>query len=423
MLLKPNTLLRGRTLFKKIKIINSHSKSQGDEESKNEIILFAALRVTSTILMYIICGIFFTTFTFAQTQSTNHSLQNISCKTCHTCDVPTKQNPCLVVCPRNEMITVRQTPEQGPDIIKIDNLVNKYQPVTFTHKIHAQMSEMSGGCANCHHYNTTGPILACADCHSAERKREDISKPDLEAAFHRLCIDCHKEWSHSTDCYSCHLLKGSDKNITSQIKTKNHPEVKEPEKLVYETGYTKGKIVTFFHDEHTKLFGVKCVTCHQDDNCTRCHDLKNVKVISTNLPEKITKPASQHHQPCFKCHANDECTKCHLDKPAEPFDHKTVTGWALNRFHEKLECTKCHGTSGKFAKLDNNCVSCHKNFVVGSFDHNITGLKFDETHVELDCENCHIDNNFSNKPDCSNCHDDKSFPKDKPGSLVKVTKK
>ena len=166
MLLKPNTLLRDRTLFKKIKIINSHSKSQGDEESKNEIILFATLRVTSTILMYIICGIFFTTFTFAQTQSTNHSLQNISCKTCHTCDVPTKQNPCLVVCPRNEMITVRQTPEQGPDIIKIDNLVNKYQPVTFTHKTHAQMSEMSGGCANCHHYNTTGPILACADCHS-----------------------------------------------------------------------------------------------------------------------------------------------------------------------------------------------------------------------------------------------------------------
>ena len=78
--------------------------------------------------------------------------------------------------------------------------------------------------------------------------------------------------------------------------------------------------------------------------------------------------------------------------------------------------------SGRFAKLDNNCISCHKNFVVGSFDHSITGLKFDETHVELDCDNCHIDKNFSNKPDCSGCHDDKSYPKDKPGSLVKEIK-
>ena len=70
------------------------------------------------------------------------------------------------------MITVHQTAEEGPDVIKIDKLVSKYQPVTFSHKVHAQMSEMSGGCANCHHYNISGPILPCSDCHSVERKRE-----------------------------------------------------------------------------------------------------------------------------------------------------------------------------------------------------------------------------------------------------------
>jgi len=405
-----------------------HSESRRDEESKKQLqklALFASLKSTERVfnIKYIICGIIiFSALVVAQNNSKNHSLKNVSCKTCHTCDVPTKQNPCLVECPRTEMITVHQTAEQGPDIIKIDKLVNKYLPVTFSHKTHAQMSEMSGGCANCHHYNTAGPILACSDCHSTERKRDDVSKPDLQAAYHRQCIDCHKEWSHSTDCNSCHLEKGS--TVTKkEIKGKDHPKVVEPEKLIYETNYNKGKIVTFFHNDHTKLFGADCISCHQNDNCTRCHDTKKVQTVSSHIPEKISKSGTQHHQPCFNCHANDECSSCHLDKPTGPFDHKLSTGWALGKNHEKLECAKCHGTNNKFTKLDNNCISCHKDFAAGSFKHEKSGLKLDDIHIDFDCSDCHSENNFVNKPDCSNCHDDKSYPKDKPGSLVKITKK
>lgn len=368
----------------------------------------------------VIIGILiFSAITIAQTKGDNHPLKNITCKTCHICDVPTKQDPCLLPCPREEMITVHQTAEEGPDIIKIDKLANKYQAVSFSHKVHAQMSEMSGGCANCHHYNTAGPILPCSDCHSIERKRKDISKPDLQAAYHRQCIDCHKEWSHSTDCTSCHLEKGLTKNLSSEVsKKRNHPEVIEPEKLIYETNYNKGKIVTFFHDEHTRLFGANCVSCHKNYNCTRCHDVNNAKTISSEIPEKITKSATEHHQPCFKCHADDKCSKCHLDKPMGPFNHKISTGWALNRFHEKLECTKCHGNTKKFIKPDKNCTSCHKNFVTGSFKHEKTGLKLDEIHSEFDCSDCHLEGDFNKKPSCENCHDEKSFPKDKPGKLL-----
>jgi hypothetical protein len=383
------------------------------------------VKITNPIIK-ILCGILFlSTFAFAQNKNnSSHSLKNITCKTCHTCDVPTKQNPCLVECPRFEMITVHQPAEEGPDVIKIGKLADKYLPATFSHKVHAQMSLMSGGCAGCHHYNTVGPILPCSDCHSVERKREDLSKPDLQAAYHRQCINCHKEWSHSTDCTSCHLEKS--KSIagkeSNELKGKDHPEVKEPEKLIYETNYNKGKIVTFFHNEHTSLFGVDCISCHQKENCTRCHDINNIKTISSNLPEKITKSSSQHHQPCFKCHADDKCSDCHLDKPMDPFDHKVSTGWALNRFHEKLECAKCH-SNNTFTKLNNSCVSCHKNFVAGSFNHSVTDLKLDEIHADFECGDCHIEENFANKPDCSNCHDDKSYPKDKPGSTVKVSKK
>lgn len=355
-----------------------------------------------------------------------HSSRQISCRSCHSCDVPTKQDPCLLPCPREEMVTVHQSANEGPEVIKLDQLSNKYEPVVFSHKIHAQMSQMSGGCAGCHHYNTAGPVLPCSDCHSVERKREDLSKPDLQAAYHRQCINCHKEWSHSTDCTSCHELKG--KNITASeksvemIKGKDHPKVEEPKKIVYETNNNKGRIVTFFHDEHVNIFKAECISCHQKENCTRCHDKqKNLQISSFSKPVKISKSKDEHHQPCFKCHEQDNCTKCHLDKPMEPFNHKISTGWALKSYHEKLDCNKCH-KSIKFVKLNNNCSSCHSNFTAG-FNHSVTGLKLDEIHTELECSDCHTDNNFSKTPDCSNCHEDKGFPKDKPGSLVKITKK
>jgi hypothetical protein len=412
---------------KKIKTAKSFSYcslSPVKKRASGEVYRLFRLNHNLSFIKLIISFLFFTTLVPAQ--SKNHSLQNVNCNTCHTCDVPTKQNPCLVECPREGMVTVHQTAEEGPDVVIIDKLVDKYLPVNFSHKTHAQMSEMSGGCANCHHYNTAGPILACSDCHSVERKREDISKPDLQAAYHRQCIDCHKEWSHSTDCTSCHLEKGSpvaSKDLSNQIPAKDHPKVKEPEKLIYETNYNKGKIVTFFHNDHTKLFGADCVSCHENDNCTRCHDTKNVQTLSSEFPITITKSGSERHQPCFNCHANDECSSCHLDKPTGPFNHKISTGWALNRFHEKLECAGCHGTNNKFVKLDNDCISCHKDFTAELFKHEKTGLKLDELHLDFDCGDCHIDNNFSNKPDCSNCHDDKGYPRDKPGSVIKDVKK
>ena len=358
----------------------------------------------------------------------NHSLTGLTCKTCHSCDVPTKQDPCLNPCPRADMITVNQTPEQAPEVEVLKELSKKYTPVVFPHRMHAQMAEMSGGCKTCHHYNTIGPIQPCINCHQTSRKRSDIGKPDLEAAYHQQCINCHREWSHTIDCTSCHALKkASGENIvTSKVKMmtgKTHPVLKEPVKLVYETDYSKGKIVTFYHDEHIKRFGINCTSCHQNNNCTKCHDknkITQIQNLSNGQPIKIKKSKEEHHKPCFTCHQNDDCSSCHKDKISDPFNHFEVTGWALNRFHQKIACEKCHGKSKKFVKLNNECTSCHKNFKQGKFNHNVTGLKLDENHSELDCQDCHQEKTFAH-PVCTNCHDDKSFPKNKPGTIVKIS--
>ena len=375
--------------------------------------------------------VIFSTACFSQKQiSKNHASANLNCKTCHSCEVPTRKDPCLKPCPRASMVTVYESAEKTRNVVSLDELSKKYNPVIFQHRIHAQMSEMSGGCATCHHYNTSGPIQPCKNCHLINRKRDDISKPDLEAAYHRQCIGCHREWSHSNSCVSCHSLKNSTQTeneikLAKALEAKTHPKLVEPKKIIFATKYNEGKLVTFYHDEHISLFGAKCIDCHQQQNCSMCHDKDAVKALSLqneNTPANIRKDKAEHHKPCFSCHQKDNCNLCHKQKAAAPFNHETRTGWALNSFHEKLSCIKCHGTSYKFDKLDNNCISCHKDWKVGTFNHQITGLKLDENHIEVDCGDCHKDKNFSKPPVCSNCHDDKSFPKDKPGKLVKLLK-
>ena len=66
--------------------------------------------------------------------------------------------------------------------------------------------------------------------------------------------------------------------------------------------------------------------------------------------------------------------------------------------------------SKRYTKVDTKCASCHKGWTPRSFKHEITSLKLDDTHRELDCESCHLEGNFANPPSCAGCHDDKAYP-------------
>ncbi|HEX7358842.1 MAG TPA: cytochrome c3 family protein [Ignavibacteriaceae bacterium] len=376
------------------------------------------------ILAIFLVILFAFTINAQQSPGKDHSKLNISCKTCHTCDVPTKSEPCLVLCPREKMVTVYQKPEQTPELIVMDQISDRYGPVYFSHRIHAQMSNMGGGCEGCHHFNTSGPILKCNNCHESTRKRENVSVPDLKGAYHRQCMDCHREWSHDTGCNSCHKLKKDLKdvkkdNVQKKYAGKQHPVVLEPTKLVYETKSDKGKFVTFYHNDHTKQFGLSCVSCHKQESCTKCHDVKRTDK-NKNLKVVTKKTFEDQHKNCISCHSKTEnCNKCHNDKIIEPFNHAKSTGWALNRYHFNLSCAKCHGTKLPYKKVDNKCSSCHQNWNEENFKHSVTGLQLDENHSAFSCEDCHIDKNFAVKPSCNNCHDDYSFPKQKPGKVLK----
>ncbi len=374
------------------------------------------------ILVFALTLIFSCGISAQQSPGKNHSKLNISCKTCHICNVPTKDDPCLIPCPRENIATVYQKPEQTPELFIIDEISDRYNPVYFSHRLHAEMSNMSGGCENCHHFNTSGPILRCNSCHESSRKRENVSLPDLKGAYHRQCMDCHREWSHETGCNSCHTLK---KNLTDskQDSTKKkflgkvHPVVLEPTKITYQTNSDKGKLVTFYHDDHTKKFGLNCIGCHKQDTCTKCHDV-NRNSDPKLKPVVANKTFEEQHKNCISCHKGNDCSNCHSNTELQPFDHAKKTGWALSKHHINLACSKCHGSKLPFKKVDNKCLSCHQDWNNETFNHTVTGLQLNEIHLDLSCEDCHVENNYAKKPGCDGCHEDFVYPKNKPGKLI-----
>jgi len=358
-----------------------------------------------------------------QSPGKDHSKLNINCKTCHVCDVPTKDDPCLIACPREKIATVYQKPEQTPELFIIDQISDRYGPVYFSHRLHAQMSVMSGGCENCHHFNTSGPILECNTCHESSRQREDVSRPDLKGAYHRQCMDCHREWSHETACNTCHTLKknlkdAKQENIQKKYSGKVHPVVLEPTHISYQTNSEKGKLVTFYHDDHTKKFGLTCATCHKQESCTKCHDVNRNSEVKLKTVS-IKKTFEEQHKNCISCHKEDNCSSCHSSTKLESFDHAKKTGWALSKHHIILACSKCHGSKLPYKKLDKKCSSCHQGWNKETFKHTVTGLQLDETHSDLGCEDCHSENNYAEKPSCTNCHENYVYPKQKPGKLVR----
>ena len=349
---------------------------------------------------------------------TSHAEKALNCSNCHSCEIPTKENPCLKACPRETMVTVRQKPEDGPQVITINKLSGNedlYKEVIFTHRLHSEMSEMSGGCVSCHHYNPPGKIISCNNCHNPDRKRTDINRPDLKAAYHRQCMDCHREWSGNVDCVTCHQLNKSNlsnEELVKKAKEKVHPKVETPNKIKFQTPDATASSVTFFHKEHIELFNIECQTCHANEGCVKCHDMR---------PEAMKKPRTVdiQHQLCSDCHnTDDNCESCHTDKEKKGFNHLISTGFNLSQYHSKISCNRCHVKEGKFTGLKKECSNCHGEWTWDNFDHKVTKIILDEIHGEFECENCHSEKDYS-KPTCVNCHDDITYPEFIPGKRVK----
>lgn len=112
-----------------------------------------------TLLIFII-SVLIINFSFAQNVNHAEMDDQENCQKCHYCNQPTKKDPCLRSCPRTKVVTSQQMKEETPHVLVLDLLSDMYVPVVFSHKLHAEMADMAGGCGLCHHYNPEGAILS-----------------------------------------------------------------------------------------------------------------------------------------------------------------------------------------------------------------------------------------------------------------------
>ncbi len=331
---------------------------------------------------------------------------DLECAQCHACENPTKEDPCMVGCPRHHgHFHSDARPDDGPDVVMIGELANLYDPVPFSHSLHATMSDMIGGCENCHHYGVAGePIQPCKECHDPAKSPVNLTMPSLKGAYHRQCMNCHLDWSHEKACNFCHHKHEEGAPVPedpTDIVGVQHPLIEATSSYYYNTSYEKGPIVSFHHTDHVEKFGLNCVDCHSGDSCARCHDQKSERTVPAG---HITGSKGS----CTSCHAERSCDFCHDTQRKPEFNHATSVGWDLGERHEDLACIDCHGTPKEFhLPMESQCMDCHSDWHDPDFDHGaVTGAAFSEDHEGLDCGDCHQTGNFYEEPTCDGCHDD-----------------
>src|SRR5690606_25698547 len=119
----------------------------------------------------------------ASPQATLHAAANghaADCGACHVSAEPTHAPPRLKACTRPRSTANGHSADEAADVIYMDELSDIYVPVVFPHKLHASMTEMSGGCETCHHNNPPGRILRCGECHGGPSNPVNLEQPGLK---------------------------------------------------------------------------------------------------------------------------------------------------------------------------------------------------------------------------------------------------
>ena len=298
---------------------------------------------------------------------------------------------------RGASVPTTSPTDLGPDVVILKELVTKYEPVPFDHKAHAMMAEMWDGCVTCHHRppqveaGTTQPVQqlqtnggvkrqsdsetipACKSCHAVAGEEVSLRMPNLKGAYHRQCLNCHREWAHENGCSACHQERDPNVSVATtmqhvpsvdDIVGRMHPPIPQPEEKVYTARFEPavGRRVLFRHTEHTREYGIRCALCHRDDNCSRCHT--NGTARETPIERQVLHPGrswTDAHGPCAACHEQDACRTCHHaeDEPPPPAFTHAATGQLLDQDHADLKCAQCHTSYKSRVNLTCGGAECH----------------------------------------------------------------
>ncbi|UCG05428.1 MAG: hypothetical protein JSV83_16125 [Desulfobacterales bacterium] len=157
----------------------------------------------------------------------------LSCQNCHMAENsrearnPDSKMMAAMVLESREAITATYDNADIPEDVKIDALMHKYEPVKLPHRkiVNTLFNNIKDNklanyfhyekgtiCQGCHHNSPASKKPPkCASCHGQPFNEKDPFKPGLMAAYHRQCMECHKEMGIrnpvTTNCTACHREK------------------------------------------------------------------------------------------------------------------------------------------------------------------------------------------------------------------------
>src|ERR1700756_1939256 len=308
--------------------------------------------------------------------------------------------------------------------------------------INNQFKGTSANCVSCHlkDFQTTnnpnhvagGFSQTCQLCHNTASwltttfDHNTVGFPLTGAHATVQCAQCHINNNYqltNTSCVSCHL-----KDFQGTTNP-NHPQQgfsQTCDQCHNTAAWTPAKF------DHSAS-GFPLTGAHASVQCTQCHINNNYNITNTvcvschlkdfqgaNNPNHV---AGGFPQTCQQCHSTASWTTA-------SFDHSTV-GFPLTGAHATVQCAQCH-VNNNYQLTNTSCVSCHLKDFQGTtnpnhaqqgfsqtceqchntaawtpakFDHATSGFPLTGAHANVQCTQCHINNNYAiTNTSCVSCH-------------------
>jgi hypothetical protein len=246
-------------------------------------------------------------------------------------------------------------------------------------------------CADCHadiHRRQMG--AACENCHTV--KGWDVSIQSVQNHQNRFplmgahaaldCQACHKGaavgqfMGLSTQCYSCHA------RTFQQTTNPNHVAGKFPTACEQCHGVDNWLNARFDHSS----VGFPLTGGHANLQCSQCHINNNYSLTSTACVSCHLKDFQSANNPSHVAlNFSQNCQQCHTTVAWEPatFDHTSV-GFPLTGGHANLQCTQCH-VNNNYNLTNTACVTCHQT----DYNNATTPVNHIQLGFPTTCQNCH----------------------------------
>jgi hypothetical protein len=243
--------------------------------------------------------------------------------------------------------------------------------------------------------------LTCSQCHEGSSLTEKHQFDRLEGE----CSSCHEdvhnnEWG--SDCQRCH----TPETWTLDSRQMNHDLTRFPLQGPHRS--LSCESCHLASQPAGQSLPVDCWGCHKQDYRNSLNPRHSILVLDTD---------------CERCHSPSESRW-----QQSTFDH-AAAGWQLTGMHAQASCESCHTQDVTTAVINCaschlpdyeasqdpahassgyplNCMRCHDSFSWNtSWTHARTGFPLEGEHEDLNCSQCHVNQNFSDTPEsCSSCH-------------------